>query len=246
MPQQVEPPVVPQGKTPADAPAVEPVVIMAVHTILESIMAVDLEEILNRGDGVSRTNDTTKASRKPVKTTSQQAKKECATKTKVGVHVKMQQKRLYPICSCDEQQNALPKDDPDCAFYYGIMAGGTSQKGYMVQFEILPEACDTIQKVRHISLFGLDEGDDKPLIGPELQALLDAKVSSKREKGKLPETKDEDEFVKQDNEILKTTKLLKVRDGVDEGPIEWTILGNGEYFRVMQSIQKSRKICNPI
>jgi hypothetical protein len=56
--------VVPQGKTPADAPAVEPVVIMAVHTILESILAVDLEEILNRGDAVSSTNNTTKNSKK--------------------------------------------------------------------------------------------------------------------------------------------------------------------------------------
>jgi hypothetical protein len=103
---------------------------------------------------------------------------------KVGVCVKIQRKCLYPICSCDKQCDSLPSDDPDCAFYYGIVTRGTSQKGYSVQFNILPEACDTIDKVRRMTRFIVEESANEPLIDPKLQALLDAKISSKQEKGK--------------------------------------------------------------
>jgi hypothetical protein len=109
--------------------------------------------------------------------------------------------------------------------------------------------------VRCTSLFVFEEDDHEPLINPKLQALLDVEVSSKREKGKLPETKDEDEVVKQENEFLKTTKLLKVQYSADEEPMQCSIFDqcNGQFLAMvniicvaMQSIQKSRKKCNPI
>jgi hypothetical protein len=151
----------------------------------------EIEEIINRDesaaeqdtadDDVSATKKT-KASRKPVKTTSQAAKKERGRKMKAGVHVKIQQKCLYPICSCDEQRDSLPSDDPDCAFYYGIITGGTLQKGNSVQFDILPEACDTIDKVRRVTLFIVEENADEPLSTPSCRPCLTPKSAPSKKR----------------------------------------------------------------
>ena len=159
--------------------------------------------------------------------------------------MKIQQKRLYPICATDDQHNTLPTEDPNCTFYYGMVLGNTSQKGYNVQFDILPESNNTIERVRRLLLFVLEEGKDELLMHPKLQAMLDGELITHREKGKSPETKDEDAFVKQETETLKTTKILEVRFRRNEEPIKWTILGNGKHLRGNAKYTKIKKHSKP-
>jgi hypothetical protein len=252
---QVEPPVELPVEPPVQVPDVEPAGVVAARLILESFSPAEMEEVLNTEDAAAKeatavdvsasATNNPKASRKPVKTTSQAAKKERGRKMKHGVRIKIQRKRLYPICATDDQRDALPTDDPDCAFYYGTVMAGTSQKGYTVQFDVLPEMNNVIEKVRRALLFVLVDGEDEPLMDYKLQALLDAELAAKREAGKTPETKDEDFFVKQDIDTLKTTNILQVKYSKDENPIEWTILGDGEHLRGDAKYTKLKKRSQP-
>ena len=85
--------------------------------ILRLIVAEEIEEEMNKVDLHMSATKKAKASRKPVKTTSQAAKKERGRKIKVGVCIKIQQKQLYPICSTKKQRgDALLIEDQDYAF----------------------------------------------------------------------------------------------------------------------------------
>ena len=142
------------------------------------------------------------------------------------------------------QRDQVPKEDPDTALYYGTCTGGTSQKGYLIKFDILPLGEDVVN-VRKVNLRLIHPGEEEPRLDAKFVAAIEAEMKEERDKNKSPETLSEERFVSQDQETISTATTFSCTYHEGKDPVVWEILADGVHIEHCTEYDKLKDHSRP-
>ena len=169
------------------------------------------------------------------KPTSRKRKAVLKTGTRIGLgsRVKTTRSKLYHVLQTDAQRDCLPSTQANSHNFFGIVVGGTSQKGYDVQFDALPMDENIVQAYTRtkLTVVAKDEEEkdyDRP---PQFDS-----VSTTTAAKKSPFIESAEHFCSLPIPELKAAKIYVMKyDNNPQEHIIWEILADKEYVSEVEN-----------